>query len=159
MYLLLKGKLLDSLPPSSRKGAEARNMMSASGKLQVEHHVVTLHTSHLTPHTLFPSREMPTRGARSVTRCGRRATSRTLTPCSPTRSTRSRRAVLHYASAASLLSTSRAAAGVCNSCRQHEHAVQIARHVTCWRFHWPGPLRSNPFPASFLIRHILTLPP
>ena len=49
MYLLLKGKLLDSLPPSSRKGAEARNMMSASGKLQVEHHVVTPHTSHSIP--------------------------------------------------------------------------------------------------------------
>ncbi len=52
MYLLLKGKLLDSLPPSSRKGAEARNMMSASGKLQVPRAShLTPHTSHLTPHT------------------------------------------------------------------------------------------------------------
>jgi hypothetical protein len=48
MYLLLKGKLLDSLPPSARKGAEARNIMAASGKLQVHHHAshVTRHTSH-----------------------------------------------------------------------------------------------------------------
>ena len=35
MYLLLKGKLLDSLPPSAKKGLEARNCMAASGKLQV----------------------------------------------------------------------------------------------------------------------------
>jgi hypothetical protein len=34
-YLLLKGKLLDCLPPSARRGAEARNLMAASGKLQV----------------------------------------------------------------------------------------------------------------------------
>jgi hypothetical protein len=33
-YLLLKGKLLDSLPPSARKGFEARSIMAASGKLQ-----------------------------------------------------------------------------------------------------------------------------
>ena len=59
MYLLLKGKLLDSLPPSSRKGAEARNMMSASGKLQVEHHVVTPHTSNLTPHTSYLTPQPP----------------------------------------------------------------------------------------------------
>ena len=48
MYLLLKGKLLDSLPPSAKKGHEARNCMAASGKLQVggcvRAYTITRHT-------------------------------------------------------------------------------------------------------------------
>ena len=82
MYLLLKGKLLDSLPPSARKGAEARNMMAASGKLQVTaaspgtaRHTshVTRHTSHVTRHTLRASPGALTPGALSDTLCGKRA--------------------------------------------------------------------------------------
>jgi hypothetical protein len=177
MYLLLKGKLLDSLPPSARKGAEARNMMAASGKLQVRAaspgtaRLLTRHTSHVTRHTSHV-----TRHTSHVTRHTSHATGQPRSadtwsalghslweagdvkdayavfsyaldsqqvrprPCSVSaRAPPTPLPLLCFSSCPPHPPTSRISAGVGTPCREHGHAVQVTRHVTCGRIHRPGP--------------------